>query len=166
MSPTRIGSIGLLVLMILAVLNLSPTEVSSMFPLGFSVGMPGESRVEDRHLHLRLSTLPAVEADQNLPRLVIDVGDVAVRSIEDDLLVLSSLSRCSRRMVVSVSRWRAKSSSWSASVRVVRFDDFVSESCRCRSEAGRPWSRACRRSSSCFFCSASDSAWLSSAALV
>ena len=42
MSPTRIGSIGLSVLMISAVLNFSPTEVSSMFPLGFSVGMPGE----------------------------------------------------------------------------------------------------------------------------
>ena len=43
MSPTRIGSIELLVLMIFAVLNLSPTDVSSMLPLGFSVGMPGES---------------------------------------------------------------------------------------------------------------------------
>ena len=44
MSPMRIGSIGLSVLMIRPMLNLSPTLVSSMVPLGFSVGCPAKRR--------------------------------------------------------------------------------------------------------------------------
>ena len=42
MSPTRIGSTGLFVLTILAMLSRSPTWTSSTVPLGLSVGVPGD----------------------------------------------------------------------------------------------------------------------------
>ena len=88
MSPTRIGSIVLIVLTIRAMLYSSPTWISSMVPFGLSVGMPGELRVEDRHLHLRAGTLAAIDVDVDLAAVVVDVGDVAVGLVEDVLALL------------------------------------------------------------------------------
>ena len=123
MSPTRIGSIGLSVLMIRAVLNCSPTCVSSMFPFGFSVGMPGDLASKIVIFICGRAPMRRVRLTRTSLRLVIDVGDVAVGPVEDGLLVRSSLSRSSRRIVVSVSRWRLKSSSCCLSF-LVRFSDF------------------------------------------
>ena len=66
----------------------SPTWISSMFPLGFSVGMPGEFGGEDRHLHLRAGTLAAVDVDVDLAAIEVDVGDVAVGLVQDVLALL------------------------------------------------------------------------------
>ena len=68
MSPMRIGSIVLIVLTIRPTLNLSPTKVSSIVPLGFSVGMPGDCGVEDRQLHLGPRPHAARQVDADLPR--------------------------------------------------------------------------------------------------
>ena len=88
MSPTRIGSMVLVTRSIRATLYWSPTWMSSMFPLGFSVGTPGRAGVEDRHLHLRTGTLVAVDVDLDLAPIEIDVGDVAVGLVEDVLVLV------------------------------------------------------------------------------
>ena len=88
MSPSRIGSIELTVLMIRAMLNCSPTLVTSMVPLGFSVGIPGAAAIEDRHHHLRPGAHAPVDVQLDLAPIVIHVGDVAVGVIEDRLLPL------------------------------------------------------------------------------
>ena len=120
MSLMRIGSIEFSVLVILAVLKFSPTEVSSMVPLGFSVGIPGESLSKIVNLHLGLGTHSPGDADQNLLGLVVDVGDKAVRTIEDGVLGSFQLVALLAEDGRERSRWRAKSSSFCL-MRCVRF---------------------------------------------
>ncbi len=63
-----------------------------MLPLGFSVGMPGESASKIVSLHLRASTLAAGQVDEDLAALVIDVSDIAIRSIENELFLLELIT--------------------------------------------------------------------------
>ncbi len=83
----RIGSIALLVFSMRAILYLSPTWISSIFPLGLSVGIPGEPGGEDRHLHLGTSALVPVDAHMNLAAIEIDVGHIAIRAVQHILLL-------------------------------------------------------------------------------
>ncbi len=64
----------------------------------------GRLRVEDRHLHLRPGTHPAIHADQHFAGLVIDVGDVAVRPVEDVLVVPFELVALARAAWSETSR--------------------------------------------------------------
>ena len=48
--------------------------------------------VEDGQFHLRASALAAIQIDQNLAALVVDVSDIAVRSIEDQLFLLELIA--------------------------------------------------------------------------
>ena len=136
MSPTRIGSIVLDGLDDPGGAELFADGGQLDVALGLLGGDAGRGGVEDRHLHLRASTLAAGEVDQDLAPLVIDIGDVAVGPIEDELFLLElvALLADDRRqglalageiffllLDLGVSGWRSR---WPA--------------CRWRPEARRP----------------------------
>ena len=92
MSPTRIGSIVLIGLDDPGRAELVADRDQLDVPLGLLGGDAGRVGVEDRHLHLRASTLAAGQVDQDLAPFVIDVGDVAVGPIEDELFLLELIA--------------------------------------------------------------------------
>ena len=83
MSPTRIGSIVLLVLVdprdAVLVADLDQLDV----PLGLLGGDARRIRGEDGHLHLGAGPLVAIDVDLDLAAVEIDEGDVAVGLVED-----------------------------------------------------------------------------------
>ena len=112
MSPMRIGSIELSVLMMRASCTVSPTDDQLDVPLGLLGGNAG--RCQRRRSSIFIcgrAPLRRLTSTRTSRRLVVDISDVAIGPVEDVLVLRSSWSRCSRMIVVSVSSWRVKSSS-------------------------------------------------------
>ena len=164
MSPTRIGSMFLIGLDDAGRAELLADGRQLDVALGLLGGNARRGGVEDRHLHLRSGTLTAREVDQNLAALVIDVSDVAVGPVENQLLLLE--------LIALFADDRRQRLALAGEIFFLLLDLGVSIGdlggllvvgglkLADLGDAG------CRRSSSCFFCSARTSAWLFSAALV
>ena len=79
--------------MIRPTLNWSPILVSSMVPLGFSVGTPGEWASKTDSTICGRAPMARLMLTWTSPRLVVHEGDVAVGMVEDHLAPLDLVAQ-------------------------------------------------------------------------